>query len=107
MGTIAKILGKVKPNAAENTVLYVVPALTEAVVNLKIANQSATESAIRVAFVSSGAALAATDYVLYGYSLLGNQSLDISGIALAAGDFIVVYSANATVSFVATGLETT
>lgn len=105
MATTFKILGKVKPNATTNTTLYTVPASTQTVVNVKIANQSAVVSAIRLAVVLSGGSIAATDYMLYDYPLDGNKTLEMSGIALNAGEFIVVYTANNTVSFVATGVE--
>lgn len=105
MGTTGKILGQSLPAAITNTVLYTVPASTEAEVSLKICNQSATASAIRVALVPDGYALATKHYVIYDYSLDGNQMIDMTSISLSAGDFIVVYTANATVSFVATGLE--
>lgn len=107
MATTFKILGKVKPNATTNTTLYTVPASTQAVVNVKIANQSSTASAIRIAVVLSGGSVAATDYMIYDYTLEGNQTLEMSGIALNAGEFIVTYTANNTVSFVATGVEKT
>lgn len=105
MGTTGKILGQSFPAAATPTVLYTVPSSTDAEVSLKICNQSATDSAVRVGLVPDGYSLATKHYILYDYNLAGNTMLDMTSISLSAGDFISVYTANATVSFVATGLE--
>ncbi|MCK9439431.1 MAG: hypothetical protein WC188_04640 [Candidatus Caldatribacteriota bacterium] len=105
MATANKILGRVKPASITNTSLYTVPVVTQANVNIFIANQGSGEDQIRVAITPSGSALAATDYIIYDIALAGNSSQQLTGIALAASDFITVYSLNGTTSFVATGIE--
>jgi len=105
MATANKILGRVKPAAITNTVLYTVPAATQANVNIFISNQGPGEDKVRVALTPSGSVLAATDYISYDTVILGNGVLNITGIALAAAGFINVYSLNGTTSFVATGIE--
>jgi hypothetical protein len=105
MATANKILGRVKPVAITNTVLYTVPAATQANVNLFISNQGGGEDKIRVALTPSGSTLAATDYIVYDTIIAGNETINLTGIALAAAGFITVYSTNGTSSFVATGIE--
>ena len=105
MATMNRILGRVKPDAITNTILYTVPAGTQANVNLFIANQGPGEDQVRVALTPSGSVLAATDYIIYNTTIQGNSSINLTGIALATGGFITVYSLNGTTSFVATGIE--
>jgi len=105
MATINKILGKVKPTAANPTLLYTVPGSTQANVNLFIANQSGTSTTIRVALTKSGDTLDPKDYIAYDMAITKDGPLNITGIALGAGDFITVYNTLATCSFVATGIE--
>ena len=105
MATANKILGRVKPSAITNTVLYTVPAATQANVNIFISNQGDGEDKVRVALTPSGSVLAATDYITYDVAIPGNGTLNLTGIALAASGFITVYTTNGTTSFVATGIE--
>lgn len=103
MATANKILGQSKPSAITNTTLYTVPAATQANVNLFIANQGSGEDQVRVAISTAGPA--AADYILYDQSVAAYSSLQITGIALAATNFITIYSTNGNTSFVATGIE--
>ena len=105
MATANKVLGKVKPSAATATTLYTVPASTQANVNIFIANQSSVDTEIRVALIKSGGSLATTDYIAYDMKCNKDNPINITGIALATGDFIQVYNTLATCSFVATGIE--
>ena len=106
MATNNKILGRLKPTAVTPTTLYTVPGATQANVNLFCANQSASaDDIIRVAITPSGSTLAVTDYIVFDITIKKGTSENLTGIALAAGDFITVQSTNGTVSFVATGIE--
>lgn len=106
MSTNNKILGRLKPAAATPSTLYTVPGSTQANANLFCANQSpTTDDTIRVAITPSGQSLATTDYLVYDITVKAGQAENITGIALAAGDFITVRSTNGDVSFVATGIE--
>lgn len=106
MGTVSKILGSSKPVATTATTLYTCPISTEANITVFICNQSATASAVRLAVVPDVDTLADTDYILYDYSLSGNNSIAMDDIKISAGDILVCYTANATVSFVAIGTQT-
>lgn len=106
MATNNKILGRLKPAAATPGTLYTVPGSTQANVNLFCCNQSAAaDDTIRVAITPSGASLTTTDYIVYDAIVKKGTTENITGIALAAGDFITVYSTNGLSSFVATGIE--
>jgi len=104
MATTNRILARSKPAAATPTTLYTVPSATQANVNLFIANQSSSDDAIRVAVTPSGSSLAATDYIFYGKELTGNNTINVTGIALNTGDFMTIYSTTGNTSFVATGI---
>ena len=105
MATANKILGRSKPLSITNTVLYTVPAATQANVNIFVANQSGAADQIRVALTPSGSALAATDYIGYDINVPANGAVNFTGIALAAAGFITVYCRDGNCSFVATGIE--
>lgn len=106
MAITGKILGQSAPLATTATTLYTVPAVTEANVNLYICNRSTTATNIRVALRPDGAVLSNEHYIIYDATLAGFQSMNFTGIALDAADVITVYNTLATVTFVATGLET-
>lgn len=106
MASANKILGQNKPVAATPVTLYTVPAATEANVNIFCANQDGTNpDAVRVAVTKSGFVLDIINYIAYGTPVAASNILNITGLALAAGDFITVYSTNGDVSFNATGIE--
>ena len=105
MTTANKVLGQLKPSAATPTVLYTVPALTQANANIFAANQSAASDAIRIAVTKSGNSLTSSNYVAYDMVIAANYTLNFTGFALAAGDFITIYSTSGSTSFNATGIE--
>lgn len=107
MTTTSKILGKSKPAAATPTIIYTVPASTQAQANIFICNQTNAAETYRIALIESGGALSDDDYIVYDDSLPANYSRVLTGIALNTGESISVYSAAGNISFVATGLETT
>jgi hypothetical protein len=103
MPTANKILGQSKPAGATPTTVYT--AAAQANCNVFIANTAATADAFRLAITKSGQALNIKDYLAYDMSITANCSLNFTGIALATGDFITVYSTSGNVSFNVTGIE--
>lgn len=107
MATTYKVLGQSAPSAATPTVLYTVPALTSTVVStITIANSSSFNDAVRIAIRVGGAALTASQYIMYDLGIASNAHQSFSlGITLAATDIISVYSLNGTTSFNSFGSE--
>jgi hypothetical protein len=105
MATANKVLGQLMPVATTPTQLYLVPAVTQANANIFAANHSASADTIRIAIVPSGGGLSDLHYIAYDMSVTGNYTLNFTGLALAAGDSIVVRSTAGTTSFTATGIE--
>ncbi len=107
MTAVYKVLGQSSPSAATNTDLYTVPAVTSTIVStLVVANRSATASTYRVAVRPAGAAIANQHYISYDVTVGGNGVVTMTlGLTLATTDVITVYTANATLSFSAYGVE--
>jgi hypothetical protein len=98
-------LGHADLAAGTNTSLYTVPANTFGIVTLSICNRGNSAISVRVAVASAGTPLA-SEYIEYDVEILAKGVLERSGIALAAGQILVVYSSAANVSAVAMGIET-
>lgn len=99
-------LGAVDLVAATDTLLYTVPASTRATVSISMCNRNASVAAFRIAAVDGLlVALADEDYIEYDSSVAQNGVLERTGIALAAGESIVVRSDLASVSAVLWGFE--
>jgi hypothetical protein len=109
MAETYQVLGQVKPAAATLTALYTVPAATNTIVStILVCNQSATADTVRVSVAPGGAADALTQYLVYGATVNGNDTLPLAyGLTLAATDVIRVYSANGTTAFHAYGVQIT
>ena len=95
-------LGHADLSAGANTSLYTVPANTFGIVTLSICNRGIS---VRVALASAGTP-ALSEYLEYDVEVLPKGVLERSGIAMAAGQILVVYSSAANVSAVAMGIET-
>ena len=91
--------------AGTNTSLYTVPANTFGIVTLSICNRGNSAISVRVAVASAGTPLD-SEYIEYDVEILAKGVLERSGIALAAGQILVVYSSAVNVSAVAMGIET-
>jgi hypothetical protein len=102
MATANKILGQLAPSAATLTTLYTVPAATQANVNIFVCNRSVMNTTIGIGIVKSGGSIF---YIAYDTICNINTPINITGIVLAAGDYIQVYNTLATCSFNATGIE--
>jgi len=98
-------LGHADLAAGTNTSLYTVPANTFGIVTLSICNRGNSAISVRVAVASAGTPLD-SEYIEYDVEILAKGVLERSGIALAAGQILVVYSSAVNVSAVAMGIET-
>jgi len=107
MAFTRKILAVGNTTSATDTVLYTVPASTEAHGNLMIANASSAAT-IRVALVSAaGSVNWVTDSILNEITINKNSPINYPGITLGADDDVVVRCSTSSVSFVLTGVEVT
>ena len=98
-------LGHADLTAATNTSLYTCPTNTFGIVTLSVCNRGNSAVSIRVAVASAGSPQL-SEYIEYDVELLPKGVLERSGIAMAAGQILVVYSSAANVSAVALGIET-
>ena len=103
------LLASLRPAATTETNLYTVPVAKKAVVNLTINNVSGSiQSLVRVGIQDAAGAFAAEDYILYDYPLTPNTlPIQITGIALTAGQSIRVYSGVGTVNYHVNGIVET
>ena len=100
-------LGAFSPNATTNTTIYTVPVDTFAVVSLSIANRNASVATVQIALATAGTPAAnGSEYLEYNTIIQGNGAFERTGIVMAAGQKLVVYSSLASVSVVAYGIET-
>ena len=98
-------LGTADLAANTNTTVYTVPAANFAVVTLSMCNRSTTQRSIRVA-VAAADTPTPGEYIEYDTSLVGNGTLERTGIVVSAGQKIVVFANSVDVSAVVYGLET-
>ena len=101
------------PGTGTLTSVYKVPALQKASVNLYITNRTATATIIRVAHIKNGNVgdIANEDYIQYDLDTTKlvhhTAMIPFTGIAMAAGDTLAVYSSATAVSANANGIEVT
>lgn len=103
-------LGAADIAAATNTVIYTAPAGGVATVSVNISNRNSlgTNILVRLAFINGGiGALSDADYVEYDTQILSGEVLERTGIVMAAGQTIVIYSDLASVSAQVWGWEET
>lgn len=98
-------LGASDVSATTNTTVYTCPADTYAVVAVNICNRGASTAALRLALAASDTPTAA-EYIEYDADVFANNVLERTGIVLAAGQKLVVYSSAANISAVVVGIET-
>jgi hypothetical protein len=98
-------LGHADLAAGANTALYTVPANNFSIVSVNLVNRGYSAVAIRIA-VCSTATPAASEWIEYDVELLSKGVLERTGIALAAGQILVVYSSAVSVNAVCFGIET-
>jgi hypothetical protein len=98
-------LGVTDLAATTNTTLYTCPPGFFAVASVTICNRNATAVTVRLALTTSSTV---TDnaYLEYNVTVPANSVLERTGLVLAAGQLIVVYSSSTLVDAVAYGIET-
>jgi hypothetical protein len=87
-----------------NTVVYPVPAGRRASFTVNFCNITTATAKIRLA-LSIGTTPQASDWIEYDTSILGNGVLERTGLALSAGQCLIVFSNKATVTSVVYGIE--
>ena len=98
-------LGTADLAANTNTTVYTVPASNFAVVTVSICNRSTTQRSVRVALATADTPTAG-EWIEFDTSLVGNGTLERTGLVLSEGQKIVVSSSSIDVSAVVYGLET-
>jgi hypothetical protein len=98
-------LGVTDLAATTNTTLYTCPSGFFAVASVTICNRNSTAVTVRLALTTSSTV---TDnaYLEYNVTVPANSVLERTGLVLAAGQLIVVYSSSTLVDAVAYGIET-
>jgi hypothetical protein len=97
-------LGKATLTADTQTLLYTVPALTVATVNIRVANGNATPIKIRVA-ITEGDVPSVDDYITYDKSIEAFGILEETGMVCSAAEQVYVYSDTTNVSARVHGFE--
>ena len=92
-------------DAATLTTIYTVPAENFAVASINILNRGASAVTVRLALAATDTPTNA-EYIEYDISIPSKAVLERTGLALAAGQKLVVYSDATDVSVVAYGIET-
>lgn len=99
-------LGALDLIATTNTLLYTVPSGKVSTVNLSLCNRNITDVNVRAALVDGVLVdLVVEDYFEYDTLLCANIPIERSGIVMAEGQSIIVYSDTANVSTVLWGWE--
>lgn len=88
-----------------NTSVYTCPSNTFSVVTVSICNRNSTSATVRLALAAAGAPTTA-EYLEYDVQLVGNGTLERTGLVMAAGQIIVAYSNVTGVNVVVYGIET-
>ena len=107
MATTYKVLGQSAPSATTATMLYTVPAATEALVSsIAVCNRSASPATYRISIRPDGATLANQHYLVYDSSCPANDTVIFTiGITVNADDVVEVYASSADLTFHAYGTE--
>lgn len=99
-------LGAASLAADTDTGVYTVPAAVVMTVNVLFCNRGADAATVRLALVDGAVgALADEDYIEHGTVIPAGGVLERSGLALSAGETVVVRSDKATVSVRVHGYE--
>lgn len=108
MATVYKILGQSAPSATTNTTIYTVPGATTSLCSTLAVCNRGSSATYRVAVIPSGDTIDVDNYIVYDSAISANDSIFLTiGITINAGDFIVVYSNSASLTFSLFGTEIT
>jgi len=99
-------LGAVAPSATTNTPLYTVGLDTFSVVTVSICNRSSADVTIRLALTAGSDTPTTAEYLEYDVTLVGNGTLERTGIVMDAGKKLVGYASASDTTFVVYGIET-
>lgn len=99
------ILGTADLAGTTNTTVYTVPVDTFSIVTVNITNRSGVSRNIRLALAAAGTPTN-DEYIEFDSELLGNGTIERSGVVVDAGKNIVAYADNTDVSVVVYGIET-
>lgn len=109
MADVYKVLGQSSPAATTDTVLYTVPASTQAVIStLSICNRAPSDATFRVIIQKAAeqTSILSKQYFAYDTKVFKNDTTSITvGMTLATGDRIQVYALTEYLSFQAFGSE--
>lgn len=92
-------------SAATNTTIYTCPADTFCVASINVVNRNTASVTVRIA-VSAADTPTNAEWIEYDATILGNGVLERTGLALAAGQKIVVLTSTINVNAIAMGIET-
>lgn len=99
------VLGQSALTATTNTTVYTVPASTLSIVNINVVNRSTSATAdVRIALASSGTPTTA-EWIEHDAIIPARGVLERTGIAMNAGERVVVYASTANCSVNVYGLE--
>lgn len=109
MADTPMVLGQSAPGAAVATLIYTVPAATNAVISsITVCNRSAVGTDFSIAVRPGGAALANQHYLAWGVPIGSYDVYAMTlGITLEATDEVDVYNTLATLTFQLFGVEIT
>ncbi len=98
-------LGTADLAAGAYTSVYTVPANTFSIVSVNVLNRGYSALAVRIA-VATGGTPGADEFIEYDVELLSKGVLERTGIAMSAGQILVVYSSAVSCNAVVFGIET-
>jgi len=98
-------LGVTDLAATTNTTLYTCPNGFFTVASVTICNRNSTSVTVRLALTTSST-VTDNSYIEYGTTIPANGAMERTGLVLAPGQLLVVYSSNTSVDAVAYGIET-
>ena len=109
MANTYKRLGAAAPSATTETDLYNTPSATSAVISsITVCNRDSAAATFRISLSPEGDATGTDDYIAYGATLSGNDTIAFTlGISVEADWDVRVYASSANLTFQAFGVEIT
>ena len=91
------LLGTADLSAATNTTVCTLPAGNQAF-TINICNRNTNNVVVRVAPLATTGTPAASEWFVYGDTILANKTMQVSGVTSGSAKNVVVYSDTANVS---------